>query len=145
MAQLVRIGCMQHIAGIRIKNDRRIRRGGSGFVLAVPRFVRGMLAVRDMRCVTSVGVARGRRMDCDSNCENAEKAGVYARPSARGRMVCCQLSSPRPAIVTGHSFGKYAPYRELSLSIAVVMFSTPRSPNRYLPMKAGETMACLAH
>jgi len=51
------------------------------------------------------GMARGGRMDCNRDGENADQAGANARPSAQSRMICCQLCLPNPAIMTGRSYG----------------------------------------
>ena len=118
MAQLVRVGGMQYITGIAVEHDRRIGWGGSGFMLAMPRF---MLLVRGMRRVTRSGMACGRRISCDRNGEKADEAGANTRSSAQSRMICCQLCLPNSAIMPSILIEGYAPHCELPLNIAAAM------------------------
>src|SRR5467141_1169585 len=87
MARFVRLVGMQHTAGIGVEHDRRVGWSGGGFVFAVPRLM------RSMRGVTG-SMARGGRMDCSHNGENAGKTNVNTQPFAHARMISFQLQSP---------------------------------------------------
>src|SRR5262249_50999502 len=87
MPQFIGLVGMQNISGIEVEHDRRVGRGGGGFIFPVPRL---MCSVRRV----SWSVAGGGRVDCDRYGGNADHARVKTPPCAPGQMICCQLEPP---------------------------------------------------
>src|SRR5262249_52175512 len=85
MARFVCLVGMQHVAGIRVEHNRRIGRGGAGFMFAVPRLM------RPLGEMTRSMARGGCRAGSEHNGESGGKTGVSTQPLARAWMSCFQL------------------------------------------------------